>query len=169
LDNTTKSDTAVIPADPKISAGAPTTQVPKPHPQNAEYRQRELDKIHARLRAAISAISMKSPSWIRAVLDSYLPCTPPSRAYQGASILPKTVHSNFAHPNRSSCDETHESLLYFHVGDAILAYHAAVRDSFLNLPTQEIALLERIASQGLDKFKVWGTMLGGFYLKEITR
>lgn len=119
-----------------------------------------------RIRRAVCAISEKSPSHARSVIDQFLKFIAPSMARDGATEFPVTCRRCAPLAENAAYGAGRWPTLYFHIGNAILGLYDGVRGIHHPGIESRIALLESIAKLGMDSFRVRGDDREGYYLKE---
>lgn len=133
----------------------------------ADTNQQIINDLSLRLRKAISSISVKSPTSVRMILDSYLPRLSPSLADAGDGGFPVTVRPHPRFPERSTKQAKYD-VLFFYVGNAILAYYAANKvksDKSIGVFDDRVSRIERMASDGVSTLHVEGTDATGYMLQ----
>lgn len=124
-----------------------------------------------RLRKSLAIISEKSPSSARALLDAYFLFLAPSRRLQQDQMFPRTVRRHPRSDERSTEFGNKYLLLYFHVGNAILAYYDSLNeagqkdfDAEATILGDRVRLLEEIAREGIDAYALDGDDTKGYAL-----
>jgi hypothetical protein len=151
-----------VPSTPVLAASA---NAPGPaNPSTGPVRQPQV-----RIRDTICAISEKQlvPGG-RAVVDNYLKYLSRSLAYQYGSEFPVTCRRHAKDHERAAYGNGKLSVLYFHIGNAILGLYdgwklplTATWPAYIE---KRIRLLELIRDLHLDKFTVDGDVSEGFAL-----
>lgn len=116
-----------------------------------------------KLKRAIVAISDRLPSHAKCVVDQFLRHVSPSFVRAYGVDFPHTCRQHNRNPERCRDGSGKYPLLYFHVGNAILAYYDSVQGK-QSLVANRIILLEEIAIRGLDAFAVIGNDVDGYLL-----
>jgi hypothetical protein len=140
--------------------------VPTPE-QIAQRHAQDLARDTQRLRTALADIELKQPSAARAILSSYYRfiTTAPSMTVQADAHFPRTVRQHPADPERCTEGEGNKYiLLYFHVGNALLALYDSVVPPVAQVLETRIALLEEIAANGLERYLISGDDRRGYCL-----
>lgn len=125
-------------------------------------------EVSFRIRRAVCAISEKSPSYARSVIDQFLKFIAPSMASGNGVDFPFTCRRHTANPENAAHGTNGKwPTLYFHIGNAILGFYDGVKG--IQCPGLEarITLLERIGRQGMDAFRVDGDDMNGYQLNLI--
>jgi hypothetical protein len=113
-----------------------------------------------KLRRAIVAISERQPSHAKCIIDQFLRLISPQFARGYGVDFPHTCR-RACHSDEKSRESGKHPLLYFHVGNAVLAYYDMILDR-KDKPFEpavldaRIKLLEEIAIRGFDNFVPWG-------------
>lgn len=121
-----------------------------------------LSEIAIRIRSAVCKISEQVHTSIRAVLDSYVQHISPALSLRGDSYFPRAARRHPVNPDFST-SRTAGDLLFFHVGNAILAYYDAVRGNLSEHLLSRVIHLEEIAANVKD-FVPYGSDLMGWCL-----
>lgn len=117
-----------------------------------------------RIRRAICQISESQPSFARCVIDQFLPSISPAQVRSQGISFPQTCRRHRGNPERSSVASGVYPMLYFHIGNAILAYYEATIHGECAEMEGRVELLENIARHGLSNYRVEGDDMTGYAL-----
>ena len=119
-----------------------------------------------KLKRAIVAISDRLPSHGKCIVDQFLRFVSPTFVRGYGVEFPHTCRQHPRNAERCRDGSGKYPLLYFHVGNAILAYYDMLQDKE-SLVLNRITLLEEIAVRGLDAFAIIGNDVDGYLLGTI--
>ena len=128
-------------------------------------KETKIDPAFA-LRRAIVALSDTLPSHATCVVDQFIRFVTPAMTRDRGVGFPHTCRQHRLDPER--CTGTGKyPLLYFHVGNAVLAYYDTLAGEAPVFNTR-LALLEEIAVLGMESFTIHGNERIGFTLMSVT-
>lgn len=125
--------------------------------------EKHLD-IAFRLKRAICAVSDTLPTHSKCIVDQFLRHVSPTFARSYGSEFPHTCRVHPKDAERCRDGSGNYPLLYFHVGNAVLAYYDTILGRVQPKMDDRIQLLEDIAVRGFHNFVRHGSDVDGFRL-----
>jgi hypothetical protein len=114
-------------------------------------------------RSIVGISSKVRDSGLRSLIDRYLRLVAPTFAKSADSNFPRSVNQHPRDPNKSQVGGL-GNLLVFHIGNAILAYYAAVRGENAEHLYARLEHLKEIADVGPMSFVSYGDDANGYML-----